>query len=299
MAMKRGFAWAFAVLAVGLAVGAAAVYYWPENSEGGSGPAVPRLSLMSAGGESVADANSEAKADAHGLPVAAKTAASGATRRDARPPLSLNPRLALEAAQQSGSPQDALVAAQAIYRCRYLAGASQRGLEKIHQRGLRDAPKPLADLMSPIEAAERMCQELDDSMKAQYEPNLRKAMGAGLRGAAARWLVTPEARAMKEAHGKKPALELLRRDATQCELRSLGTYKAAALHYYDEFDANEVAAVYAASAQLYKDKKLKDNSVDTLMEMFAPWHALRIRIGVGVDEGVVRAMTAQILSSCA
>jgi hypothetical protein len=297
MAMKRRFAWAFTVLAVVLAVGAAAVYYWPEDSEDGSAPTVRRLSLMSAGGEAVTDANSEAKADAHVLPVAAKTAASGATRRDARPPLSLNPRLAVEAAQQSGSPQDALVAAQAIYRCRSLAGASQRALEKIHERGIRAAPKPMAGLVSPFEAAERMCQELDDSMKAQYEPMLRKAMGAGLRGAAASWLVTPEARAIKDAHGKKPALELLRRDATQCELRSLGTYKVAAYQYYEEFDANEVAAVYAASAQLYKDKKLNNNSVDKLMDTFMPWHALRIRIGV--DEDVVKAMTAQILNSCA
>ena len=300
MTVKRGFVWAFLMLSIVLAVGASAVHYWSEDSGEGQAHAIRGLSPMGAGGEASADAGGLPVA-AHGavsggLPVAAQRAASGAAFSNALPRSPFPPRQAVEVAQQSGAPEDAFLAAWAIYRCRYMAGAARLALEKIHERGVRAAPKPMAEFMSPLESAERMCQELDDSMKAQYEPMLRKAMEGGVRGAAAHWWVTPEAEALGSAAGETVALDLLKRDATQCELFSFGAYKVAAIQFPDKFDANEVAAVYAATAQLYRDKKLKNNSLEKLMERFMPWQAIRIRIGA--DENVVKAMTAKILSFC-
>lgn len=288
MAVKRGFVWVLLMLSIVLAVGTWAVYPGSEDSRESKAHAVRGLSLMGAG--------RDALADTHGLPAAAKTAASGAVRRNALPPLSLPPRRAVEVARQSESPQDALVAAQAIRRCKYLAGAAKMALDKIHERGIRAAPQVLAATMSPIESAERMCQELDGSMIAEYEPMLRRAMQGGLSGAAAMWWVTPEAKALGSAASETEALDLLKRDATQCELLSFGTYKVAAFQFPNKFEANEVAAVYAAAAQLYKDKKLRSNGLDKLMETFTPWYAIRLRIGV--DENVVKDLTGKILSSC-
>lgn len=132
-------------------------------------------------------------------------------------------------------------------------------------------------------------------MKAQYEPMLRKAVEGGVRGAAARWWVTPEAEALGSKAGETPALDLLKRDVMQCELFSFGAYKVAAIQFRNKFDPNEIAAVQAATAQLHKDKKLKNNSVDKLMQLFTAPQAF----STSVDENVVRDMTAKILTSCA
>ncbi len=287
MAKKKGLVWSSLMLGIVLAGGASAVYYWSEKGGEGKGHAVRGLSLMGAGGEALADVDR--------LPATAQRAASSTAFSKARPRSPLPPRQAVEMAQQSGAPEDAFSAAQAIRRCRYMAGASRAALEKMHERGLRAEPKILAATMSPLESAERMCQELDDSMKAQYEPLLRKAMEGGVRGAAASWWRTLEAEKLGSAASETAVLDLLKRDATQCELFSFDAYKVAAFQFPGKFDANEVAAVHAATAQLYKDKKLKNNSLDKVMQKFAlPW-----TFSTSVDENVVKDMTAKILTSCA
>ncbi|MFT7723017.1 MAG: hypothetical protein QM788_09325 [Roseateles sp.] len=132
-------------------------------------------------------------------------------------------------------------------------------------------------------------------MKAEYEPMLRKAMEGGVRGAAARWWLTPEAEALGSAAGETAALDLLKRDATQCELLSFGAYKVAAIQFPNKFDANEVAAIHAVTAQLHKDKKLKKNGLDKLIGIFS----LPQKFSTNVDGNVVNDMTVRIMNSCA
>lgn len=290
MAVKRSVVWVFLMLSIVLAVGASAMYYWSGDSGDRNAQAVRGLSLLGAGREASADAS----ADTIGLPVVTKKAASLSALAKAMPRPPFPPRQMVEVALQSGTPKDAYFAAWAIRRCKDRASAA-KALEKIHERGIRAAPSPLSETISPYEAAERACQELDDSMKAQYEPMLRKAMEGGERGAAAMWWGTAERMALGNAAGETEALDLLRRDTTQCDLLSFGTYKVAAAQFPNKFDANEVAAVYAATDQLFKDNKLKNNTFEKAMRLF-PLPQTR---STAVDESVVKDMTAKILNTCA
>lgn len=204
-----------------------------------------------------------------------------------------SPRRAVEIAQQSGLPKDAIVAAKEIRKCSLIAGSTQKLLEMIAEKGTKTR-RPLSEIVGPLEGRERMCQELDTSMIGQYEPMLKRAMEGGERGAAALWWRTPEAKALDNVDGQTEALDLLKRDATHCDRGSLAAYKLTALRFPKAFDSAEVAAVHAAFAQLVKDRKAKNDSFDELTKRFLPFYD----VNRGVDKDVQAAKTAEILSWC-
>ncbi|MDR7271921.1 hypothetical protein J2X20_004595 [Pelomonas saccharophila] len=287
MGVKKHGIW---LLAIVLAIGASAAYYSLADDGYGKRDAVPttnsHLRIPAAGEGALASNN---------LSSASSPESPGATPINPSRPPPLSPRRAIEVAQQSGLAHDAIVAARAIRTCQYMSGAGRKALDVVAERGVRKTPRPISELMAQLESTERACQELDASMIGQYEPMLRKAMEGGERGAAALWWLTPEAKALTSVSGESAALDLLRRDAMQCDLLSFPAYKVTAIRFPKSFDRNEVAAINAASVQLLKDRKLKTDRIEDLSRMFlAPSQALEL----GVDESVKNAKTVEILNSC-
>jgi len=265
-----------------LVVGASAAYYlYADGSESG-GHAVAKV-----GNRQPVETARWSGQDGNDLPVPADSAS-----KPIRKPR-LSPRRAVEVAQQSGLPKDAIVAAVEIRSCKLMAGSAQKLLELNAERG-RKTRRPISEIVAPLEAKERMCQELDAYMIGQYEPMLRRAMEGGERGAAALWWITPEAKALNSVDGETSALDALKRDATQCDRDSLATYKLTAFRFPKAFDSAEVAAIYAASAQLVKDRKVKSDGFGDVLKKFIPSYDIE----TGVDKNAQAAKTAEILNWC-
>lgn len=199
-------------------------------------------------------------------------------------------------AQQSGSAEDALLAANSIRSCQSMAGAGQKIREALVRSGKSLHPDSANALATSIDLQERACQELDASMLAEYEPMLRRALEGGLKGAAALWWLTPEARALSSAASAAKARELLRRDVLACDKRSFMTYQVISMRFSDDFDAVEAAAVRAAAEELEKQGKFKgQRRFDEFIKAFPiPSHALR----AALNKDAVKAKTAEILSFC-
>ena len=216
--------------------------------------------------------------------------------RDRRPlPPILSPRELLSKAQQTGSAEDSLKAAKGIFVCRGLFNPGVKAREALGRSGESLSPTDASALMSPTDALERGCQELDNQMLAQYEPMILQAMRGGMKGAAALWWMSPESRSLKSVADAPMARDLLRRDALACDTRSLMAYQGTALRFAGEFDVVEVAAVRAASEELERQGKLRAN------KGFRQFTSLFLQSGSGrsaVDKDAVNSKATQILSSC-
>ena len=212
-----------------------------------------------------------------------------------RPPSRATPRELLVRAQQSGTAEDALLAAKSISTCRRMIGAGHGVRDALVESGVNMPAKKVDALLAGVDKPERACQELDGSMLAQYEPMLRQAMKGGIKGAAALWWLSPEANALPNPVAVDNAKELLRRDALACDKRSLAAYQAASFKYSDSFDATEAAAVEAAATALEKQGKLKGNSsLGPIKALMHPYQTLK----VALNQDAVRAKTEEILRSC-
>ncbi len=257
-------------------------------------PAEPPARLLSAG-RPVPGRTPEPAQVAHreGPPPAA---AELPGRPPAPPPLPRkSPRLLLIEAQASGSAEAAYRAASALFLCKATAGSAQRAREAMLGAGKALPPGQAEAFFSHFDRQERECQELDDAMKTQYEPLLRQAMAGGVAGAAAKWWVTPEGRAVGDASTQPQAVSLLRRDALACDKNTLVAYQVMAVKHRDSFPAHEAHAVSAAAETLEKAGQLRGNAGLRKVMEFLPATYRLPEFLAGED---FKSTKAQILAAC-
>jgi len=205
------------------------------------------------------------------------------------------PRELIVKAQQSGSAQDAYDAVQGIRACSVRSGTGKRVRELLHESGVKLPPERLGALMDGIDKPERACQELDAAMLAEYGPFIRRAMNGGIEGAAAQFWVGPEGKLLKTPAGEDKAIDLLRRDALNCDKQSLLTYQVVSWKFSSEFNPTEVAAVEAASKNLEQQGKLRGNKAISMAKSFAtPTNTVK----AALQSDAVKATSADILRAC-
>lgn len=290
--MKRIVHWSLIGLAVGLILGAL-WFLWSlwTLSRPPAEPPVPPVAAARRATAREAAPGPQARPARDGLP-AAPAALAASSALPARKP----PRLLLMEAQASGSAEAAWLAAKALSSCKAMEGVGQRAREAMLRSGKAlPGGGPSEMLFSGLDLAERECQELDDAMKAQYEPLLRQAMAGGVAGAAAKWWVTPEGRAVSDASTQPQAVSLLRRDALACDKNSWGAYQVMAWRHRDSFPAHEADAVSAAAETLEKAGQHKGNAALRQIMAFIPASYRRPEFMAGED---FKATKAQILAAC-
>ncbi|KPF49332.1 hypothetical protein IP87_05680 [beta proteobacterium AAP121] len=217
-------------------------------------------------------------------------------RPPAPPPPRKSPRQLLIEAEASGSAEAAYLAAKGLFSCKAMEGVGQRARETLLHSGKALPGGGRADaLFSGLDRVERECQELDDAMKAQYEPLLRQAMAGGVPGAAAKWWVTPEGRAVVDASTQPQALSLLRRDALACDKNTLVAYQVMAVKHRDSFPAHEAHAVSAAAEALEKAGQLRGNAGLRKVMEFLP-ATYRLPEFLAGDD--FKSTKTQILAAC-